>query len=504
MALKFGSTSSHRVGTSRAFKGSRPRPCVSRPAVARNSRQALVVRAGLFDFLTPKVATATVNPRAEEISEELIDICSRTAVGSKATPAIKEQIEELVSELAQYSAKNPLRSPQLWGTWEVLYCSKPTAVGGPLKKGAGPVVAAGQVARQILEEPDTLINEVTFKTFGFIPGVSKQYGQIRPVSGDTFVLTIREGELNAGIVNQQKEFDITRKIQILYLDDTLRVARFLPSEDLADQESEEAQGGPESEEILFVFQRVAEEAQADEDEEEPEPEEERSGSPVLNLFGGGTRRVESLATQVERQVESQRTRKGTQAFFIGGRGREEQEEEQEDPRAAKQRERAEAQARKQREQEERRAAADRARQEAASAKAAEQARLQKEKEAAAKAKAAQEARERAEVEKAERAARAAAIREQLAELAEELKEKQAVAREAQKDAREVARENQSVLKQVQAAEKAVAEAEQEVQQVSNALDEAVNARKAAEAAVKQAQQTVREAEAAYKQKVAAR
>jgi hypothetical protein len=56
-----------------------------------------------------------------------------------------------VDELQQYSVKNPLRSPLLWGTYDVLYCSKPTAVGGPLKKGPGPVLAQGQSARQILE-----------------------------------------------------------------------------------------------------------------------------------------------------------------------------------------------------------------------------------------------------------------------------------------------------------------------------------------------------------------
>lgn len=43
--------------------------------------------------------------------------------------------------------------------------------------------------------------------------------------------------------------------------------------------------------------------------------QERAASPVLGLFGGGTRKVESFATQVERQVEQQRTRKGTQ---VGG------------------------------------------------------------------------------------------------------------------------------------------------------------------------------------------
>ena len=35
---------------------------------------------------------------------------------------------------------------------------------------------------------------------------------------------------------QQKEFNIQRRIQIAYLDETLRIARFLPSEELADDD----------------------------------------------------------------------------------------------------------------------------------------------------------------------------------------------------------------------------------------------------------------------------
>lgn len=73
----------------------------------------------------------------------------------------------------------------------------------------------------------------------------------------------------------------------------------------------------------------------------------------------------ALCLQAERRVQEQRTRKGTQPFFIGGGGRsrddEEEEEEREDPRAA----RARAQA-------ERRAAQEQAKQEAASARAQEQ------------------------------------------------------------------------------------------------------------------------------------
>jgi hypothetical protein len=42
----------------------------------------------------------------------------------------------------------------------VLYASNPAAVGGPLKKGGGPVVFPGQKAVQRLIEPDQLVNEV--------------------------------------------------------------------------------------------------------------------------------------------------------------------------------------------------------------------------------------------------------------------------------------------------------------------------------------------------------
>ena len=81
-----------------------------------------------------------------------------------------------------------MRSPLLWGDYEVLYCSQPSAVGGARKKGGGPVLFPGQKAVQRLVEPDQLINEVTFKALGFLPGFSRQYGTIKPVSGDTFVV----------------------------------------------------------------------------------------------------------------------------------------------------------------------------------------------------------------------------------------------------------------------------------------------------------------------------
>lgn len=53
--------------------------------------------------------------------------------------------------------------------------------------------------------------------------------------------------------------------------------RFLPSEELGDSEQEASGEGPEEDEILFVFQRVAEQEEEEEVVEVEEEEEEVSG-----------------------------------------------------------------------------------------------------------------------------------------------------------------------------------------------------------------------------------
>lgn len=59
-----------------------------------------------------------------------------------------------VEELAPLGVKNPVRSPLLWGTYELLYSSEPGAIGGPLAKG--PVKSV----KQKLVEPNGLVDEV--------------------------------------------------------------------------------------------------------------------------------------------------------------------------------------------------------------------------------------------------------------------------------------------------------------------------------------------------------
>ena len=93
---------------------------------AKPRQSPVVARVGLFNFLAPRPAEAPVNnQRAEELVEELVDVCKGTDAGAKASTAKREQIAELVDELQQYCMKNPLKSKLLWGEYEV--CSTPHA-----------------------------------------------------------------------------------------------------------------------------------------------------------------------------------------------------------------------------------------------------------------------------------------------------------------------------------------------------------------------------------------
>lgn len=55
----------------------------------------------------------------QELVDQLLELSSRTDGGLNASPAKRQQIEELVDELEAFCPRNPLRSPLLYGDYEV-------------------------------------------------------------------------------------------------------------------------------------------------------------------------------------------------------------------------------------------------------------------------------------------------------------------------------------------------------------------------------------------------
>jgi len=58
----------------------------------------------------------------QELVDQLLELSARTDGGLNASPAKREQIAELVEELEGFCPRNPLRSPLLFGEYEVRCC----------------------------------------------------------------------------------------------------------------------------------------------------------------------------------------------------------------------------------------------------------------------------------------------------------------------------------------------------------------------------------------------
>ncbi|GIL44491.1 hypothetical protein Vafri_1944 [Volvox africanus] len=483
-----------------AASGHRPIRVCKRVGHAQNgkaSRRAAVECHAFFNFFTPKPAASIplVDPRAKPLVERLIGLTSGTDAGAKASPSQKEEIAALITELSRYCMKNPLKSDLLFGEWKVLFSSKPTAVGGQLRSGPGTAIFPGQSAKQILEAPNKIVNSVEYKTLGFLPGFSLQNGTIEPISADTFILNLTDIEISTGFGGPTKKtLDIKRRIKILYLDDEIRVAQFLPDETLPDTEADE-NGGRSGEDVVFVFQRITEEEETEDAPADDSEGEEEAPKPAR--FFGGSRKLESAATVAERQVRQQlKEQRGGSAKLVvapakplGGsakllavppprpgtqRGRRQAVEEEvvEDPRERRRREQEEERARK----------------------AAE---------AEAKAVEAKAARERAEAERQAEREKQAGIKELLAKLANEIKERQAEARDALKELKDVEKSTASGLKDSQGARARLEEAEGDVKSISTQLEAAAATKKEAEKAANEAKEQVVAAEKALRARIAA-
>ncbi|GFR47215.1 hypothetical protein Agub_g8896 [Astrephomene gubernaculifera] len=484
------------------------RPC-KRAVRARRSqiqRSGAVKCKALFSLFAPKSAApaSIVDPRAKPLVEQLVSLTAGSDAGAKCSPEQKEEIAAVVTELSRYCIKNPVKSELLFGEWKVLFSSKPTAVGGPLRTAPGQVVFPAQNAKQIVEAPNKVTNLVEYKTLGFLPGFNRQFGELEPLSGDTFLLNISSGEIMPGVGGPiKKDFNIQRKIKILYLDEDVRVTLFLPSDEVRDNQAAQ-DGSREEDPVVHIFQRVKEQADT-EDAEAPaddgaaSSEDEEAPRPVFP-FGAG-RKLESAATVAERQVRQQlkEQRGGSvrvapkalpavssaspaggsarlalpapRSASLRGRKQQQQQAEEEDPRERRRRQQEEERARKAAEAEAR----------AAELKAA---------------------KERAEAERQAERERQTAIKELLAQLAAEIKERQAEAREAAKELKEVEKSAGAGLKEVADARSRVEAAEADVASVSAELEEAVAARRQAEAAAREARDAVVAAEKELRARIA--
>ncbi|KAJ9509520.1 hypothetical protein QJQ45_001986 [Haematococcus lacustris] len=243
----------------------RPLSVPQRVSLARNAKRSLRVT-NLFGLFAPAKPTTSPNPKAKELLKELI-------AATRAGPRGQDDVADLVKQLQPLGVKSPVRNKLFFGTFDVVYSSKPGTEKAP---------------RLTIEEPNLIREESEFKTFGLLPGRSTQSGEVGALDDYTYEVGFDRLELQGGLGDQRRDIDIVYSVQLLYLDENYRIT--------------ETKEGDEAEE------------DEDEDDMEEEGSSGRAGSPFF--FGGAPR--EGTATIAEREVRKKMAAKASQGSQAAG------------------------------------------------------------------------------------------------------------------------------------------------------------------------------------------
>ena len=246
-------------------------------AKGRCSASGLQVNAvfKIFEGRTSKNAN-----KKQELVDRLLMATVDVDSGFKVSPQQREEIADIVENLQSYCMRDPLASEYIFGRWTLRYASKPQTAGGPFKTPVGRIVFPGQQASQIIEEPNLCVNEIRYKSLGFLPGSVRQEGTIEPLDGRTFELTFT--------TNTGKRFGgpPKRVIETLYLDENIRIAQAIP-------QSETQEVG------FYVFTREGTVLEVTEAQKSSSVQEERRSARESTKMTQGTQKVQKNGSKKE-------------------------------------------------------------------------------------------------------------------------------------------------------------------------------------------------------------
>ncbi|CAD6262393.1 unnamed protein product [Miscanthus lutarioriparius] len=83
-----------------------------------------------------------------------------------------QEVADVTLQLGKYCIDEPVKSPLIFGEWEVVYCSVPTSPGGLYRTPLGRLIFKTDEMVQVVEAPDIVRNKVSFSVFGLEGAVS--------------------------------------------------------------------------------------------------------------------------------------------------------------------------------------------------------------------------------------------------------------------------------------------------------------------------------------------
>ncbi|XP_051219058.1 probable plastid-lipid-associated protein 8, chloroplastic [Lolium perenne] len=135
-----------------------------------------------------------------------------------------EEVADVALQLAKYCIEEPVKSPLIFGEWEVVYCSVPTSPGGIYRTPLGRLVFKTNDMVQVVEAPDIVRNKLSFSVFGLDGAVSLK-GKLNVLDSKWIQVIFEPAELKVGSLGFQYGGESEVKLEITYVDEKIRLGK---------------------------------------------------------------------------------------------------------------------------------------------------------------------------------------------------------------------------------------------------------------------------------------
>ncbi|KAF7003353.1 hypothetical protein CFC21_018675 [Triticum aestivum] len=135
-----------------------------------------------------------------------------------------QEVADVAQQLGKYCIDEPVKSPLIFGDWDVVYCSVPTSPGGIYRTPLGRLVFKTDDMVQVVEAPDIVRNKVSFSIFGLDGAVSLK-GKLNVLDSKWIQVIFEPPELKVGPLGFQYGGESEVKLEITYVDEKIRLGK---------------------------------------------------------------------------------------------------------------------------------------------------------------------------------------------------------------------------------------------------------------------------------------
>ncbi|KAG6474647.1 probable plastid-lipid-associated protein 8, chloroplastic [Zingiber officinale] len=172
-------------------------------------------------------ATVSSQPLVAAAPDDLVASILSKVKGTDGGIALSsdghKEVSNVADQLAGYCVDEPVKSPLIFGEWDVVYCSRPTSPGGGYRSVIGRLIFKTSEMVQALEAPDIVRNKVTFSILGVLNGEVSLKGKLIVLDSKWVQVIFEPPVLKVGPLEFPYGLQSEVKLQITYIDEKIRL-----------------------------------------------------------------------------------------------------------------------------------------------------------------------------------------------------------------------------------------------------------------------------------------